>query len=325
MSAASVPTRPGITVPLAGVSLSEHRTWFEEIAALGFTDVWSSEASGPDAFTPLALAAAWAPTLRLGTAIVPAYTRGPATLAQSVAAMCDAAPGRFALGIGTSSEVIVHRWNGLAFDAPYARVRDMVRFLRVALAGEKVTMDCESFSVAGFQLASPPTQPPPILISALRPGMLRLAGRDGDGAILNWLSAEDVKTVVPYVGEGKEIVARIFVIPSEDVEYVRAIARRAVTAYLTVPVYAQFHAWLGREEMLRPVWDAWNAGERRRALEAVPDELVDQLFVWGTPQQIREHLARYAANGVTTPIPSFMGEPSSLELRSAIRSIAPVQ
>ncbi len=65
-----------MTIPFDGVPLHEHRAWFEELAALGYTDVWSSEANGTDAFTPLALAAAWAPSLRLGCAIVPAYTRG---------------------------------------------------------------------------------------------------------------------------------------------------------------------------------------------------------------------------------------------------------
>src|SRR5271170_3105203 len=95
----------GITVPLDGIPLSEHRECYEELVELGYTDAWSSEADGTDAFTHLALAAAWAPTLRLGTAIVPAHTRGPALLAQSAAALAEAAPGRFALGIGTSSNV----------------------------------------------------------------------------------------------------------------------------------------------------------------------------------------------------------------------------
>src|SRR4029450_13904138 len=98
-----VPQRFGITVPFEGVPLHEHRAWFEELEALGYTDIWSAEAGGSDAFTPLALAAAWAPTPPRGTARVPAYTRGAATLAQTVAAMCQAAPGRFALGLGTSS------------------------------------------------------------------------------------------------------------------------------------------------------------------------------------------------------------------------------
>jgi alkanesulfonate monooxygenase SsuD/methylene tetrahydromethanopterin reductase-like flavin-dependent oxidoreductase (luciferase family) len=119
----SVPARYGITVPFNDVPLADHRSWYEEVAALGYTDVWSAEAGATDAFTPLALAAAWTPQLRLGTAIVPAFTRGAATIAQSVAAMCQAAPGRFALGLGTSSEVIVERWNGIPFVKPYHRVR----------------------------------------------------------------------------------------------------------------------------------------------------------------------------------------------------------
>ena len=121
---ADVPRRFGVTVPIPGVPLHEHREWFEEIAALGFTDVWSSEADGPDGFTPLALATAWAPTLRGGIAIVPAFTRGPALLAQTAASMADAAPGRFALGIGASSPAIVERWNGIPFVDPFRRTRD---------------------------------------------------------------------------------------------------------------------------------------------------------------------------------------------------------
>jgi alkanesulfonate monooxygenase SsuD/methylene tetrahydromethanopterin reductase-like flavin-dependent oxidoreductase (luciferase family) len=117
----------GLTIPLSGVPLHKQRETIEGLADLGYTDVWSAESDGADAFTPLALAAAWEPRLRLGTAIVPAFTRAPACLAQSVAAMADAAPGRFAFGIGSSSNVIVERWNGVPFVEPYKRVRDMVR------------------------------------------------------------------------------------------------------------------------------------------------------------------------------------------------------
>ena len=203
--------RFGMTIPMAGVPLSEHRDWFREMVDLGYTDLWSSEAGGQDGFTPLAMAAAWAPEVRLGVAIIPAYTRGPALLAMSVASLAEAAPGRFVMGIGSSSDVIVERWNGIPFEQPYARVRDTVKFLRRALAGEKVDEEYETFTVKGYRLQiAPLAQQPPILVGALRQGMLKLAGRVGDGAILNWLSADDVKTVAPYVhagGEGKEIVA----------------------------------------------------------------------------------------------------------------------
>src|SRR5690625_2192706 len=116
----------GMTIPFEGVPLHEHQGWIEELADLGYTDVWSSEANGADGFTPLTLASVWAPTLRLGSAIVPSFTRGPATMAQSVASLGDAAPGRVAFGVGTSSDVIVQRWNDIPFDEPYKRTRDMV-------------------------------------------------------------------------------------------------------------------------------------------------------------------------------------------------------
>ena len=311
----------GMTVPFDGVSLADHRERYEELVDLGYTDVWSAEADGTDAFTPLALAAAWTPTLRLGTAIVPAYTRGPALLAQSVAALAEAAPGRFAVGVGTSSDVIVARWNDIPFEHPYQRTRDVVRFLRQALGGEKVDATYDTFSVRGFRLGRPPAVVPPILVAALRPGMLHLAGSEGDGAIINWLSAADVARVVPEVGPGKEIVARIFVCPSEDTDTVRAIARRLIAAYLNVPVYAAFHEWLGRGPLLQEMWGAWKAGDRKAALAAIPDEVVDDLVLHGSPGEVRAHIQRYIDNGVTTPALALV--PVGVDPRQATRDLAP--
>ena len=179
------PARPGITIPFDGIPLHAHREWFARLRELGYTDLWSAEVDGADGFTPLALAAAWEPELNLGVAITPAYTRGPALLAQSLASMADAAPGRFACGLGASSEVIVANWNGLAFENQFRRMADTVRFLKMAFSGEKVTEDFETFSVKGFRLSRIPEQLPPIYLAALRPGMLHLAGREADGAILN--------------------------------------------------------------------------------------------------------------------------------------------
>jgi probable F420-dependent oxidoreductase len=318
--------RYGMTIPFDGVPLHAQRDWIVELADLGYTDVWSSEANGADAFTPLALASVWAPSLRLGTAIVPAFTRGPACLAQSVASLADAAPGRLAFGIGTSSNVIVEGWNGIPFEAPYERTRDMVRFLRAALAGEKVSMGTGTVRSKGFRLGIRPEQPVPILVAALREGMLRLAGREGDGAIINWLSADDVATVAPIVqaagdGTDKEVVARIFVAPTEDADTVRGMGRYAIAAYLNVPVYAAFHEWLGRGEVLGKMWAHWKDGDRKAALEAIPDHVVDELIVWGSPEQCREHVQRYVDNGVTTPALALL--PFGIDARQAIRDLAP--
>ena len=316
--------RYGITVPFDGVPLAAQRELFAELPDLGYTDVWSSEVDGADAFTPLALASVWAPALRLGTAIAPVFTRGPATLAQSAAALAAAAPGRVAIGIGASSDVIVERWNGAAFDRPLQRVRDTARFLRAALAGQKVTERYETFAVEGFRLSLVPEPPPRLLIAALRPGMLRLAGRESDGAILNWLAPGDVATVTPYVhaaGPGREIAARIFVAATADAEAGRALGRRALAAYLNVPVYRAFHEWLGRGERLAPMWAAWEAGDRRAALAALDDDLVDDLVVHGSPEACRERVGRYVEAGVQTPILALL--PAGGDLRETIRGLGP--
>lgn len=316
--------RFGMTIPLGGVPLGEQRDWIVELADLGYTDLWSAESGGADAFTPLTLASVWAPQLRLGTAIIPAYTRGAHTLASCVASLADAAPGRFVCGIGSSSNVIVERWNDIEFEKPYQRVRDTVRFLKQALTGEKVTEEYETFKVRGFRLGLVPAQQPKLMIAALRSGMLGLAGRESDGAILNWLAADDVKTVAPYVHKGgpdKELVARIFVCPTDNLELARNVGRNAIAAYLNVPVYAAFHEWLGRGEQLGPMWEAWKSGDRKGALTLISDEIVDEIIVHGSPAKCREHLQRYVENGVHTPVVALL--PCDVDPRQSCRDLAP--
>jgi probable F420-dependent oxidoreductase len=324
----TMPIRPGMTVPLPG-PLHGHRDKLAELADLGYTDIWSAEADGADAFTPLAMAAAWEPRLRLGTAIVPAYTRSPACFAQCVASLADAAPGRFAIGVGSSSNVIVERWNGVPFVDPYKKVRDVVRFLRDSLSGEKVTRTYDTFEVQGFRLGIRPEQAPPILVAALREGMLKLAAREGDGAIINWLSPSDVTQVAGVVrqaagGVDKEIVARIFCCPSENAAAVREAGKFAIAAYLNVPVYAEFHRWLGRGEVLQPMWDAWKAGDRKAALAAIPDSVVDELIVHGSPAECRAKIKAYFDNGVTTSSLALLPLDPELKHWDAVRSVAPV-
>ena len=314
--------RWGMTIPLGGIPLAEQRELIAELPSLGYTDAWSAETNGTDGFTPLALASQWAPELRLGPAIVPVYTRGPALLAQQAATLASLAPGRFVLGIGTSSDTIVERWNGIPFEEPYKRVRDTLRFLRSALAGEKVKEDYATFSVKGFKLDSPPEVPPKIVMAALRPGMLRLAAREADGAITNWLSPADVRTVRAELGEEPELLARLFVCPTEDAEKARSIGRWMIAAYMNVPVYQAFHQWLGRGEALRPMNEAWAAGDRKKALEVIPDEVVDDLIVHGSPEACRARVREYVENGLTTPILALVSG-GNLSTAEAVRALAP--
>ncbi|UWP87402.1 LLM class F420-dependent oxidoreductase [Dactylosporangium fulvum] len=294
-----------MTVPLTGVPLPDHAALLAALPDLGYTDVWTSEVAGTDAFTPLALASVWSPALRLGTAIVPAFTRGPGLIAMQAATLAEAAPGRFALGIGASSPVVVGDWNAVPFERPYERSRDVLRFLRSALAGELVDGAFDTFEVRRFRLERPPAVPPRLLLAGLRARMLRLAAAEADGAILNWLSAGDVATARAELAGAPgdfQVAARIFVCPTADAAEARETGRRLIAAYLTVPAYAAFHRWLGRGEVLKPMWDAWAAGDRKGALRAIPDEVVDELIVHGGPAECRAHVRRYTAAGITTAV-----------------------
>jgi len=313
-------TRWGMTLPLTGMPLADQREIVTSMPDFGYTDAWSAELNGIDAFTPLALTAQWAPQLRLGTAIVGIYTRAPSTLAVQAGTLAALAPGRFVMGIGTSSKVAVEQWNGIPFEKPYQRSRDMLRFLKEALAGGKVSHEYETFAVDGFRLDPAPQPPPALALAALRPGMVRLAAAEAGIAITNWLSPADVPRVREVAGPDCELVARIFVCPTEDTDTARYIGRRVIAAYLTVPVYAAFHEWLGRSEIIAPMLAAWNSGDRRGALEAIPDKLVDELVLHGSLEHCRERVAEYHATGLDTPVISIMPTPG-LDLAEGVRKL----
>jgi alkanesulfonate monooxygenase SsuD/methylene tetrahydromethanopterin reductase-like flavin-dependent oxidoreductase (luciferase family) len=151
--------------------------------------------------------------------------------------------------------------------------------------------------------------------------MLRLAGREADGAILNWLAATDVAQCRAEVGEGKTIAARLFVVPTSDKDVARSVGRRMISSYLTVNAYAEFHRWLGRGDALQPMWDAWAQGDRKLANQVIPDAVVDELIIHGSYDECREHVLRYVEAGVQ--IPSIAIVPFGVDLQEAVEGLSP--
>ena len=315
-------TRWALTVPFNAVPLREHRALLEGAEAVGFTDLWSGETSGPDGLTPLALAAAWTERMRLGTGVVNAFTRGPAVLAQHAVALQDASGGRFCLGIGSSSNVIVERWNQIPFEKPLTKVRETVEVLRAVLGGER--------GPGGFKLDSPPETPPPIYIAALRGRMLRLGGSLGDGTFVNFLPISGVETVMAEIHAGEreagkpagasDVLCRFFCIPQQEAEGL-PLARWMFSAYATVPVYEQFFRWLGWGAAIDPMVEAWRAGDREGARQAAPEELIREIFIFGSPEEQKARLAEFVKGGITTPVLTPICGPD--ELPAMIDSLAP--
>jgi probable F420-dependent oxidoreductase len=296
--------RWALTVPFSGIPLAAHGDLFRRIEAAGYDDVWTSETAGYDGFTPLALAAVHTERLRLATGVVNPFTRGPAVLAQHCAALADASGGRFVLGLGSSSNVIVERWNGVPFEKPLTRMRSAIEALRPVLAGDR--------GPGGFKLETPPEAPVPIVVAALRGKMLGLAAELGDGAFTNFLPLSGTRQVAETFGApDKELVCRFFCFPAPEEEALPA-ARRMLVAYATVPVYTAFFRWLGWGERIDPMLAAWEDGDRRRAVELVPDDLVREVFLFGDAAAQRERLQAFAEGGITTFVLTPACEPSEV-------------
>lgn len=310
------PTRWGLTVPFTGVPLGDHPELYRRAEALGYDDLWSGETpNGTDGFTSLSIAIPVTERMRLATGIVNPFTRGPAVLAQTAAAMQEASGSRFVLGLGASSNVIVERFNGLVFEKPLSKVREAVERLRPVLSvpAEK--------GYGGLRLERPVTEPVPIVLAALRSRMLGLAGRVADGAFTNFLPLSGLPQVLDAYRTAEmeagrpapdgELVCRFFLLPG-DPEQGLGLARAMFSAYGSVPVYAEFFRWLGWGEQLDPMVEAYEAGDRQKAMELAPEALIRDIFLFGSPEQIRERLEQFVAGGITTAVLSPIGPPDRI-------------
>jgi probable F420-dependent oxidoreductase len=308
-----VAQRWGLTLPLPATPLGASEEHVKRAEAAGYTDLWSGETNGPDGFTPLALSAAWTERARLGTGIVGVFQRGPALLAQEAAALADASGGRFVLGIGSSSDRIVEGWNGIPFEKPLSRVRETLEFLRTALEGERTE--------SGFKLEAAPQQRVPIVLAALRGRMLRLAVEKADGAFTNFLPLAALPKVTEQLDgapQGFELLCRFFCLPGER-QQVEPLARFMFASYVTVPVYEAFFRWLGYGDRIDEMAAAWKAKDREAAVAAAPWELIEDTFIFGTPEEMRERLEAFVAGGITLPILTPITTPDKLgELTEAL-------
>ncbi len=300
------------------------RGWVEAVAAYGYTDLWLGESAGADAVALLAMASVLAPSLHLGTAVLPAATRAPGLLAMSAATLAGLAPGRVSVGVGASSPTVVSDWGGAPYEQPVARTRDVVRFLRRALRGERITEQFDTFAVRGFALAEPPALPPPVLVAALQPGMLRMAAREAEGAVLTLVGEADLARVRAVTGPELTLVSWLMVCPYDSataLAQARTAARRMLVGYLTVPAYAAAADWHGRADALAPMHEHWQAGRRREACAAIPDAIVDELVIHGAPAYCRERIEACRAAGVDVPVISVL--PLNGDALTPLRALAP--
>ena len=307
--------RLGITIPSDPFHGKHYAELVRTADRCGYTDGWSYESFSSDAFAPIAAAAMLTERMRFGCAIIPVFTRPAPLIAMSAVTTNNLSGGRFILGLGISTPNIVENWMGVPFRKPVTQMRETVEALRGIFRGEKVTMAGKMIKINGFRLDTPIEHPQQIYIGAQGAKMLRIAGELGDGVIINFITPETVAPMLEYTRDGMraagkdpaklDVVCRILVAADEDPEVARTLFRRALTAYVTVPQYNQFFREIGYDKEAAIAMNAWNAGDRKKALESIPNDMVEKIFVFGTAEQCRARLEDYARAGITTTALQF--------------------
>ncbi len=300
--AVTLPAGPRIEDTIARIQWAEDN---------GIPDAWFSDSGAPDSLTQVAAIAHYTKNIRIGVAVTPVYTRSPSVLAASANVIGQILPGRFVMGIGSSSQTIMGQWNGIPLDKPLTRVKETTQLVKAMLTGEKTAFDGETLFSKGYRQA-PMENTPPVYVAALRPKMIEMAAEVGDGVIFNlWPKGalpkmmEAVKTGAEAAGKDPadvEIVNRAMVLCTDDKEYGRNLFRAAFAPYYATPVYNKFLAWAGYEEAADTITQGWAEKNRDKTSGALTDEMIDEIGIIGNEEEIQTRIQADADGGVHTHI-----------------------
>jgi probable F420-dependent oxidoreductase len=277
--------------------------------SLGYEAVYVTHIAGRESLTVITAYALATQRIRVGTGVVPIYSRTPATMAQTAVTIDELSAGRLNLGLGVSHRVTVEHWYGQTIDHPVAEMREYVQIVRAIArgddppAGEKWRT---SFHLAGVE----PRPDVKIYIAGLSPAMLRLAGELGDGVLL-WLCNPNYirDIVVPSVREGREragrplegfdIVPAVPAAVTDDRAAAYDVMRRDLLPYFTLPFYRAMLDRSGYGEELAAFDEA--GGDLPMMQAAISDRVLDALTAVGDERAVRDGIERYRAAGATSP------------------------
>jgi F420-dependent oxidoreductase-like protein len=328
-----------------GLTAQDQSELVREAETSGFDSVWTAEAYGSDAATPLAWFAAQTERVRLGAAILQIPGRSPAMTAMTAVTLDHLSGGRFSLGLGTSGPQVAEGWHGQRFGHQLARTREYVEIVRKALARERLTYEGEQFTLPlpngpgkALKLMIAPVQEPiPIYIAAIGPKNTELVGEIADGWLPVFFSPEHVDgsrglleagaTRSGRSLEGFDIAPTVQVSIDDDVERARDMMRPFIALYVggmgsrDKNFYNQLVRRYGFEDAAGEIQDLYLAGKKQQAAAAIPPELIDLVTMCGPRERVAERLEVYREAGVGTLIASVMA-PESEARRRMVRELA---
>ncbi len=325
--------RIGLGLPPLGMAMDLCTEIVQRAESANFDSVWVGEAWGTETCTMVGALLARSQRIHVGTGIVSLYLRPPTLTAMQAATLNLIAPGRARLGLGVSTRNI-NTFHGLAWDFPLTRTREYVALLRRLLAGERVSHEGRFYRPHGFQLSVPAPHQLPIYLAAVNPKMLQLAGEIADGVQLAWLPARQVPYSLAEIATGARRAGRrledidvgcyIHTMVTDDRERTLEQMRRILAGYCQANTYIQGFRRFGYGEIVDQVHACWKAGDRAQAQAAIPDTMVEDLYIFGTAEECHTQLRAFTQAGlslaVVAALPSSRLTPD--ELRTLVDAFA---
>jgi alkanesulfonate monooxygenase SsuD/methylene tetrahydromethanopterin reductase-like flavin-dependent oxidoreductase (luciferase family) len=301
---------PGTFISV-GKSLDQAIERVQLAEQLGYDSSYVTHIAGRDSITTLMAYAAATERIKLGTGVLPIYSRTPVATAQSAATVDEFSKGRMVIGLGVSHKVTVENWYGEKLERPLKAMREYVGIVRAAFRGEDPPageiFKCR-FRFMGYQ----PRNDLPIYVAGLSPKMLRLAGEIADGVML-WLCNPDYiqDVVVPEVRAGREragrglegfdVVAAVPAALTDDRPAAYETMRSDLLTYWSLPFYRAMIARSGFGDDIAGFDAAMKSGDVDGAKAAISDRFLDDLTAIGSAEEVRAGVERYAAAGATSP------------------------
>jgi F420-dependent oxidoreductase-like protein len=315
--------RVSITLRLANDDWQAASDYVVEAERLGVDCLWSAEAWGHDAATPLAFMAARTSRIRLGTGIMQAGTRTPALVAMTAMSLAAMSGGRFLLGLGVSGPQVIEGWHGIRFEQPLQRMRETVDIVRRAARGERLAYKGKIYELPlpggegkALRSAAKPQPEIPIYLATLSPRSLEMTGEIADGWLGTSFMPEHARVFFDHLEAGAvragrslaqlDLQAGGVVAFSDDVEQLIP-PRKPGLAFTLGAMGSRQHNFYndafkraGYEDVAVEVQRLWLDDRREEAAARVPDELVLKTNLLGTEAMVRERLETYRRAGITT-------------------------
>jgi alkanesulfonate monooxygenase SsuD/methylene tetrahydromethanopterin reductase-like flavin-dependent oxidoreductase (luciferase family) len=271
--------------------------------------MWIPETWGMENFSMLGITSRQNKFSKIGSSIINIYSRSPSLIAMGVTTVDRISDGRLILGLGTSSESIIEDFHGQSFKNPVQRMRECVEIIRLALSGEKITYSGKIFSLKEFSLLTTPLRKEiPIYLAAINQKMVELTWDIADGVIFYLRPKEEMKKTISNMQKKREIDTSLQIITCIDNDYEKAVSRakKTLSFYIAVgKIYREFLESNGYSEETQIIYDEYKKTGLEDLGKLVPDKMLDDLCIAGTPEIAIKKLNAFRDIGIDLPIIQF--------------------